>query len=139
MRKSTLIATLIAVALSVSAYASDPAVQGAGNAENRQVKNIIFMLSDGTANEAWPLTRWVKGERLASDDILSGAIRTYPTNPVLVVSKGEAKARLPLAKNLVLVNGKTIELEGIVVLAEKLNKVFLPSQAIDVVQAELKE
>jgi hypothetical protein len=27
---------------------------------------------------------------------------------------------LPLAKNLVLVNGKTIELEGLVVLAEKL-------------------
>jgi alkaline phosphatase len=64
--------------------------------------------------------------------------RTDPTNPVLVVTKGEAAALLPLAKNIVLVNGKTVELEGIVVLAEKLDKVFLPRQAIDVIRAELK-
>ncbi|MGV8073774.1 MAG: hypothetical protein AB2L11_04345 [Syntrophobacteraceae bacterium] len=59
-------------------------------------------------------------------------------NPVLAVSKGEAKARLLLSKNLVLVNGKTIELEGIVVLAEKPDKAFPPHQAIEVVKAELK-
>jgi len=59
-------------------------------------------------------------------------------NPVLVVSKGAAKARLPLSKNLVLLNNKTIELEGIVVLAEKIDKVFLPRQAIEVIKAELK-
>jgi alkaline phosphatase len=46
---------------------------------------------------------------------------------------------LPLAKNLVLVNGKAIELEGLVVLAEKLDKVFLPRQAVEIVTAELKE
>lgn len=64
--------------------------------------------------------------------------RSDAANPVLTVSRGEAKARLPLSKNLVLVNGKTIELEGIVVMAEKLGTVFLPRQAIDVVTAELK-
>ena len=85
MRKNTLI-TVIAVLLSMSAHASEPTVQGAGNAETRQVKNIIFMLSDGTANEAWPLARWVKGERLASDDILSGAIRTYGADSIITDS-----------------------------------------------------
>jgi alkaline phosphatase len=64
--------------------------------------------------------------------------RSDAANPVFTVSRGEATARLPLAKNLVLVNGKAIELEGIVVMAEKLGKVFLPRQAIDVVKAELK-
>lgn len=65
--------------------------------------------------------------------------RTDPTDRVSVVSRGQVIARLPLVKNLVLMNGKTLELAGIVVLAERLDKVFLPSQAIDVVQAELKE
>jgi alkaline phosphatase len=65
--------------------------------------------------------------------------RTDAANPVLVVSKDQAEARLPISKNIVLVNAKTIELEGIVVLAEKLDKVFLPTQAIDIVKAELKE
>jgi len=50
------------------------------------VKNVIFLLSDGTANEAWPLVRWVKGERLASDDILSGAIRTYGADSIITDS-----------------------------------------------------
>jgi alkaline phosphatase len=63
--------------------------------------------------------------------------RSDTTNPVLLVSKGNATARLPLAKNLVLVNARAIELEGIVVFAEKLDKVFLPSQAIDIVKSEL--
>jgi alkaline phosphatase len=63
--------------------------------------------------------------------------KTDPANPVLVVQKGESKAELPLSKNLLLMNGKTVELEGIVVLAEKLGKVYLPKQAVDLVAAGL--
>jgi alkaline phosphatase len=63
--------------------------------------------------------------------------RTDPANPVLVVRKGDAKAELPLSKNLLIMNGKTIELEGIVVLAEKLGKVYLPRQGVDLVVAGL--
>jgi len=59
-------------------------------------------------------------------------------NPVLVVSKGAASAKLPLAKNVMIVNGKTIELEGLVVLADKLGKVYLPAQAVKIAQTELK-
>jgi alkaline phosphatase len=61
-----------------------------------------------------------------------------PTNMVLVAAKGNSKAELPLSKNILRVNGKTIELEGIVVLADKLGKVFIPQQAVDIVRAELK-
>jgi alkaline phosphatase len=63
--------------------------------------------------------------------------KTDPANVVLVVSKGDAQARLPLSRNELIMNGKTTELEGIVVLAEKLNKVYLPKQAVDLVVAGL--
>lgn len=59
-------------------------------------------------------------------------------NPVLVVTKGEAKAELPISKNLLTMGGKTTELEGLVVLADKLGKVFVPQQAIDLVKAAFK-
>ena len=41
----------------------------------------------------------------------------------LTGSKDKATARLPLAKNLVLANGKALELEGLVVPAEMPDKV----------------
>jgi len=59
-------------------------------------------------------------------------------NPVLVVTKGEAKAELPVSKNLLRMGGKTTELEGLVVLADKLGKVFVPQQAIDLVKVAFK-
>ncbi|MFH0728754.1 MAG: alkaline phosphatase [Pseudomonadota bacterium] len=86
MKKFIMFVTLIAVALSLSACASDPIVREGGDTGARQVKNVIFLLSDGTANEAWPLARWVKGERLASDDILTGAIRTYGADSIITDS-----------------------------------------------------
>jgi alkaline phosphatase len=50
------------------------------------VRNVIFMMSDGTPNEAWALTRWVKGKRLASDDILTGAVQTYGADSIITDS-----------------------------------------------------
>jgi len=63
--------------------------------------------------------------------------RTEPENPILVVSKGSARATMPLSKNLLLINGRTVELEGVVVLAEKLDQVFIPRQAVDLIRSEL--
>jgi alkaline phosphatase len=57
--------------------------------------------------------------------------RSDPANPVLVVTRGNARAELPLSKNLLLLGGKTVELEGVTVLAEKLGQVYLPRQAVD--------
>lgn len=64
--------------------------------------------------------------------------KTDAANPVLVVTKGEAKAELPVSKNLLKIGAKTIELEGLVVRAEKLDKVYVPQQAINLVKASLK-
>jgi alkaline phosphatase len=61
--------------------------------------------------------------------------KSDPANPVLVVTKGAARATLPLAKNLLILNGKTVELEGVVTYAEKLDKVYVPRQAIELVAA----
>jgi len=56
---------------------------------------------------------------------------------VLVVSKGSAQAKLPLAKNLLIIGDSIVELEGIVTYAEKLNKVYVPRQAIELAAARL--
>ncbi len=78
------------------------------------------------------------GEGFSAAGFETSLEKADPANPVLVVRKGAASARLPLSKNLLLVNDKEIPLEGIVVLAEKLGKVYVPRQAIDLAVAELK-
>jgi alkaline phosphatase len=61
-----------------------------------------------------------------------------PANPVLIVTKGAAKAELPISKNILTIGDRTMNLEGLVVLADKLDKVYVPQQAIDLVKANLK-
>jgi len=63
--------------------------------------------------------------------------RTDPLNPVLVVTGGAAVARLPLSRNVLMMGGTTRELEGLVVRAEKLDKVYVPRQAVELVTAGL--
>ena len=77
------------------------------------------------------------GEGFAAAGLATRLDKSDPANPVLVVSKGAAEAKLPLAKNLLLLNGKTVELEGLVIYAEKLDKVFVPRQAIELAAAGL--
>ncbi|MCX7023028.1 MAG: alkaline phosphatase [Spirochaetes bacterium] len=57
-----------------------------------EVKNVIFLLTDGTGPEAWPLIRWVKGSPLAVDSILTGAIRTYGADSIITDSAPGATA-----------------------------------------------
>jgi len=64
--------------------------------------------------------------------------KTDPANPVLVVTKGTAKVEFPLSKNILIHDGKATELEGIVVQAEKLGKVYLPKQAVTLAVADLQ-
>ena len=86
MKRSVVFAVLTAVGLTLGVSTSGSAVMATGKTETGQVKNVVFLLSDGTANEAWPLTRWVKGGPLASDDILTGAIRTYGADSIITDS-----------------------------------------------------
>jgi len=86
IKRAVLVTALLAACLLLTACASGSARPFSGISDTEQVKNVIFMLSDGSANEAWPLARWVKGERLASDEILSGAIRTYGADSIITDS-----------------------------------------------------
>lgn len=83
-RCSRLLLTLALVA-TLAACGHTPAPLSAAGTP-APVRNVIFMMSDGTPNEAWALTRWVKGKRLASDDILTGAVQTYGADSIITDS-----------------------------------------------------
>ncbi len=74
----------LALGAALIACSHAPVTQGADTPP--PVRNVIFMMSDGTANEAWALTRWVQGRRLNSDDILTGAVQTYGADSIITDS-----------------------------------------------------
>lgn len=80
---TTLLASLSLVVMQVPPSAAD---------QVRPAKNVIFLLSDGTGPEAWPLLRWVEGKPLAVDSILTGAIRTYGADSIITDSAPGATA-----------------------------------------------
>jgi len=60
---------------------------------------------------------------------------TDPENKVLIVQKGPQIARLPMSKDIMEMNGKVLEMEGITVYAPKANngqgRVYVPRQAVE--------
>ena len=79
-----LLTLALSVALAACGHAPLPPSQASTTPPS--VRNVIFMMSDGTPNEAWALTRWVKGARLASDGILTGAVQTYGADSIITDS-----------------------------------------------------
>jgi alkaline phosphatase len=63
--------------------------------------------------------------------------RSDPQNGLLVVAKGEKRAKLPWAKNHLIIDHHPHDLEGIVVFSDKLDRVFIPQQAVDQLVREL--
>nr|WP_205184894.1 alkaline phosphatase [Metabacillus iocasae] len=53
---------------------------------------------------------------------------TDPTNPVLVVTKGDKTATLPVNKDVMIVNGKEYKLPGVVVQSQK-GEFYVPTEA----------
>lgn len=84
------IVAVLVIALAAQTVAAQSSAAQPGAAQ--LAKNVIFMLSDGTGTEAWALTRWVAGGRLASDEILSGAVRTYGADSIITDSAPGATA-----------------------------------------------
>lgn len=58
-----------------------------------------------------------------------------PTNPALIVQKGLVQARMPLDRNILQLGKATYTLPGIVVLAPKTGKIFIPQKAVELIQA----
>jgi alkaline phosphatase len=78
------------------------------------------------------------GEAFAALGCQAAIDKRDPANPVILVRKGDAAAIIPLAKNQIRINGKTLSFNGIAVLAEKLEKAYLPEEAVEMTAAELK-
>ncbi|GIN71994.1 alkaline phosphatase [Bacillus sp. J14TS2] len=55
-------------------------------AENKTVKNVIFMIPDGFSTAYATGYRWYKGEKSIMDDMLIGMHRTYSANSVVTDS-----------------------------------------------------
>lgn len=60
--------------------------------------------------------------------------RTDPENPVVMVSFQGKQAELPVNKNILKLDGKNINLEGLVILAPDTGKVYLPLEAVNVLR-----
>ena len=84
--RSPRILLTLALGAALAACGHAPLSHTQASATPPPVRNVIFMMSDGTPNEAWALTRWVKGARLASDGILTGAVQTYGADSIITDS-----------------------------------------------------
>jgi alkaline phosphatase len=56
------------------------------------VKNVIVMVPDGCSQSIQTLARWKKGEALALDSILVGAVKTYMANSIITESSAAVTA-----------------------------------------------
>ena len=65
--------------------------QGIGP-ERKPVKNLIILIADGAAAEQYTLARWFKGEPLALDRMLAGAVQTHSADSVVTDSAAAATA-----------------------------------------------
>ncbi len=95
-----LVGSLGSVACHSASPACPPVASGAASAVATNTpgsnvtgpRNVILLLSDGTGPEAWTLARWVKGNSLNVDGILTGAVRTYGANSIITDSAPGASA-----------------------------------------------
>lgn len=81
---------LLASALTLSTVSiTTPQVQAE---EVKKPANVIMLVMDGSSNNAITLSRWYKGESLAMDEILTGAMRTYSAESAITDSAPAATA-----------------------------------------------
>ncbi|MGG2107475.1 alkaline phosphatase [Lysinibacillus pakistanensis] len=81
---------LLASALTLSTVSiTTPQVQAE---EVKKPTNVIMLVMDGSSNNAITLSRWYKGESLAMDEILTGAMRTYSAESAITDSAPAATA-----------------------------------------------
>lgn len=83
LRKSIFIVIIMVLLLMVSSVTI---------AGEKPVKNVIFLMTDGTSSTHITLARWYKGGSLALDEILVGGVRTYSAESVITDSAPAATA-----------------------------------------------
>jgi alkaline phosphatase len=66
--------------------------QVSADKHSHKVKNVIMMVMDGTSVGATTLARWYKGENLALDEMVTGAVRTHSAESAITDSAPAATA-----------------------------------------------
>ncbi|MDI7743082.1 alkaline phosphatase [Lysinibacillus fusiformis] len=60
--------------------------------KTEEAKNVIMLIMDGSSDNVSTIARWYKGESLALDNILTGAVRTYSAESAITDSAPAATA-----------------------------------------------
>lgn len=93
-----------------------PAPAKEGNPDGKPVKNLIVLIADGCSTEQYTLARWFKGEPLALDQILVGAVKTPSADSAVADSASASTAfatGFRTSNRLVSVGPKSPTLPGI--------------------------
>ena len=81
---------VVAFALMLALFVSGPG--RTADAQMAPVKNVIVMIPDGCSASIQTLARWLQGQDLALDGMLTGAVRTHAANSVITGSAAAATA-----------------------------------------------
>jgi alkaline phosphatase len=75
----------VVVLSSLTVMQSNPQVEASKQAK-KSPTNVIMLVMDGSSNNTVSLARWYKGENLAMDGILTGAVTTYSAESAITDS-----------------------------------------------------
>lgn len=92
MKKLLLVGTITLSMLCTESMMDDHTVEAKVKKVERQPKNVIMMVMDGTSSSATTLARLYKGKPLALDEIVTGGVRTYSAESAITDSAPAATA-----------------------------------------------
>lgn len=93
LKKKWLSAALVGtLALSSISFATVNAQAKGKDKKTEEAKNVIMLVMDGSSDNVSTIARWYKGESLALDNILTGAVRTYSAESAVTDSAPAATA-----------------------------------------------
>ncbi|MES5955550.1 alkaline phosphatase [Bacillus fungorum] len=92
MKKLLLVGTMTLSMLGTESMRNDHTVEAKVKQVERQLKNVIIMVMDGTSSSATTLARLYKGKPLALDEIVTGGVHTYSAESAITDSAPAATA-----------------------------------------------
>ncbi|MDI6676419.1 alkaline phosphatase [Bacillus wiedmannii] len=92
MKKLLLVGTITLSMLCTESMMNYHTVEAKVKQVERQPKNVIIMVMDGTSSSATTLARLYKGKPLALDEIVTGGVRTYSAESAITDSAPAATA-----------------------------------------------
>ncbi len=92
MKKLLLVGTITLSMLDTESMMNYHTVEAKEKKAERQPKNVIMMVMDGTSSSATTLARLYKGKPLALDEIVTGGVRTYSAESAITDSAPAATA-----------------------------------------------